>query len=197
MKKRSIVILMGNPYTDSLCGALAHRYAEGAREAGHSVEIMNIGEMKFDPILHKGYREVQQLEPDLILFHTHVRAADHLVIVYPNWWGSMPALLKGFFDRAWIPGFAFRYYKTGIRARLHLWEELLSGKSARLIVTTNTNPFLLWVAFGDVTHTIKDNILRFAGMSVRTTIFGPSERMSDEERAGWLQKAKDLGKRGA
>ena len=113
MHKKEIFVLVGNPDSESLCGALGHEYAESARQAGHNVNTLYIRDLKFDPILHKGYKEIQQLEPDLLLVHMRMRAADHIVIIYPNWWGSMPALLKGLFDRTWIPGFAFRYYKNG------------------------------------------------------------------------------------
>lgn len=196
MNQKKIFVFVGNPDSNSLCGALASAYIDGAQAAGHSVEVMHIDDMKFDPILHKGYKVIQQLEPDLITFQNHIRAADHIVIVYPNWWGTMPALLKGLFDRTWIPHFAFIYYKEGWLGRLHLWDKLLRGKTARLIVTTNSPPFLLWLVMGDVTHTIKSNILRFAGISVSTTMFGPSERESDIVRARWLAKARAFGSRG-
>jgi putative NADPH-quinone reductase len=193
MKSKKIFVLVGNPDRDSLCGALAEMYIKGARAQGHTVESLYIGDMQFDPILRHGYRVIQQLEPDLILLQTRIREADHIVIVYPNWWGSMPAVLKGLFDRVWIPRFAFRYYKEGWMGRLHMWEKLLSGKTARLIVTTNSPPWLLWLAMGDVTYTLKQNILRFSGISVCTTMYGPSEQSSPETYKKWLNQAYYLG----
>ena len=78
MQKKNIFVFVGNPDQETLCGSLAHTYIESAKAAGHSVEAMYIHDMKFDPILHKGYKEIQQLEPDLLLFHTRMRAADHV-----------------------------------------------------------------------------------------------------------------------
>ena len=101
MKTKRIFLLLGHPDASGMCGAFADAYEASAQEAGHEVIRMNIGEMQFDPILHKGYRAIQELEPDLKRFQEAVQAADHFVVVYPVWWVGMPAILKGLFDRAW------------------------------------------------------------------------------------------------
>ncbi len=92
MKK--IFILLGHTDPATLSGALADRYEQVAGAEGHEVRRMNIGEMHFDPILHEGYKSIQQLEPDLVDFQANVRWAEHLVIIYPIWWGAMPAMLR-------------------------------------------------------------------------------------------------------
>ena len=125
---RSIVILLGHPDRDSLCGALAARYQHAALAAGHQVQLFALGEIDFDPILRHGYRQIQPLEPGLEQINAAIAACQHLVLVYPTWWGGMPALLKGFFDRAFLPGVAFRY-----RADSVWWDRLLAGRSARVI----------------------------------------------------------------
>ena len=101
---------------------------------------MNIGEMQFDPILHQGYRARQELEPDLVLFQESVGWADHFVVVYPVWWVGMPAILKGLFDRAWLPGSAFRYIKMKSGTRTMFWHRMYRGKTARTILTSGTSP---------------------------------------------------------
>ena len=94
MNKRILVIL-GHPVKDSLCGALAESYANGAKSAGNEVRFISLSDLSFDPILHNGYAKVQEFEPDLVYAKETITWAEHIVFSYPIWWGAMPALLKG------------------------------------------------------------------------------------------------------
>ena len=194
---KKILVLLGHPDKSGFCGEMADAYESAARAAGHTVERMNVGEMQFDPILHHGYRERQDLEPDIVKFQELVHWADHFVIVYPVWWVGMPALLKGLFDRAWLPGSAFRYIKTKTGKRTIFWHRLFSGKSARILMASGTHPLLVRFLPGNVNAQLKWGILWFAGFSVRTTWFGPSENIPEARKARWLSKVRDLGARGA
>ena len=83
-----------------------------------------------------GYAQIQPLEPDLLDAQASITWAQHLVWVYPIWWGGLPALLKGFLDRIFLPGFAFKY-----RPNSALWDRLLTGRSAELLVTMDSPPW--------------------------------------------------------
>ncbi|MFW5761753.1 MAG: NAD(P)H-dependent oxidoreductase [Cyclobacteriaceae bacterium] len=80
---------------------------------GHEVRTQCLGDLSFDPILWKGYKEIQELEPDLKYAQECIKWSDKWVIIYPIWWGSVPALLKGFMDRTLYSGFAYKYHKGG------------------------------------------------------------------------------------
>ncbi|MEO7675045.1 MAG: NAD(P)H-dependent oxidoreductase, partial [Pyrinomonadaceae bacterium] len=127
---KKVLIILGHPDKLSLCGALAARYRNGAEKAGAETRLIFLGDLYFDPVLHRGYKENHELEPDLLAAQESIKWADHLVWVYPIWWGTMPALLKGFLDRALLPGFAFKY-----RPNSRWWDKFLTGRSARMIVT--------------------------------------------------------------
>ena len=196
MLHKKIFILLGHPDKSGICGEFADAYEASAREAGHTVVRMNVGDMHFDPVLHKGYRQRQELEPDLVRFQELVHASDHLVIVYPVWWVGMPALLKGLFDRAWLPGSAFRYMRTKSGHRMLFWHRLFQGKTARIIMASGTSPWLVRLLPGNVNAQLKWGILWFAGFSVGTTWLGPSEDVPDARKARWIQKIRTLGRKG-
>lgn len=195
MAMKKVFLLLGHPDKSGMCGEFADVYEKVAREAGHSFERMNIGEMRFDPILHKGYRERQELEPDLIRFQKLVTESDHFVVVYPVWWVGMPALLKGLFDRAWLPGSAFRYIKLTSGKRTPFWRRLFRGKTARIIMTSGTSPWLVRFLPGNVNAQLRWGILWFAGFSVSTTWFGPAENTPDFRKNKWLKIVQALGAR--
>lgn len=189
---KKIFIIMGHPDVESLSGALANAYEEGAKTAGCEVRRVNLGELHFDPILHKGYKVIQELEPDLVLIQENMKWADHLVLVYPSWWGATPALLKGMFDRMFLPGFAFRFEKGKV-----LWEKLLKGKSARVIITMDNHPVLAWLLFGDTSNEVCRATLGFAGFApVRLSQIGPLRLMNDAKRETLKKRICRLGEKG-
>ena len=118
--------------------------------------------------------------------------ADHVVIVYPNWWNTMPALLKGMFDRMFLPGFAFNFDKETKKL-----VQLLKGKSATVIVVAGTSsPFSTRLKYGDFTNEIERGILKFAGFSpVNVVAFGPCEKVSQTQRDAWMSDVRHLGQK--
>lgn len=194
-KKKKITILLGHPdSSQTLCSEFALLYESAAKKAGHEVRRFNVGELNFDPILHKGYKEIQQLEPDLIKVQDAIRWCDHFVVIYPNWWSTMPALLKGFFDRVWLPGFSFHMMRNAEGKQKMGWQRLMKGKTARVFVLSGTHPFLIHLFFGDYTNEIRRGILWFAGFKTKVTCMGPSEHAPQWKLNEWRRKIARLGK---
>jgi NAD(P)H dehydrogenase (quinone) len=196
MRSKKIFILLGHPDKSGFCGEVADAYEAGARAAGHQVDRLNIGEMRFDPVLWRGYRSRQELEPDLKRFQELVNACDLFVVIHPVWWVGMPAMLKGLFDRAWLPGSAFRYMKLPSGKRMPFWHRMYRGKKARIIIASGTEPLLVRLLPGNVNAQLKWGILWFAGFWVHTTWFGPSENIPEGRKARWLAKVRRLGEKG-
>jgi NAD(P)H dehydrogenase (quinone) len=194
---KKITILLGHPDKDTLSGEIASMYEAAAKLAGHEVRRTNLGDMHFDPILHLGYKKVQELEPDLKKLQEDITWCDHFVVIYPNWWCTMPALLKGLFDRMWLPGFCFGFHKTGTLGHFRVWRRLMKGKTARVFVLSGTHPAFLWLLFGDYTNEIKMGVLWFAGFKVKLTRMGPTNPSVPQWKANhWLRKASRLGRLG-
>lgn len=189
MTKRILVIL-GHPANKSFCGALADSYVKGAEAAGNEVRLISLGNLSFDPVLHNGYATIQELEPDLVTAQAAITWAQHIVFVYPIWWGAMPALLKGFIDRVFLPGFAFRY-----REGSQFWDRLLSGRSAHLLVTMDTPPwYFRWVYRMPGHNQMKRTILEFSGIKpVAVSSFGPIKGSSQQKREKWLAQVSAYG----
>ncbi len=180
------LIILGHPDKDSFCCHLADAYENGAREKGGDVMRINLVDLNFDPILRKGYRQIQSLEPDLIEAQRLIKWANHLVFVYPVWWSSPPALLKGFIDRVFLPGFAFKY-----RENSSMWDKLLIGRSARLILTSDAPVAWLYFAyFHPALNMMKKATLEFCGIvPVSVTSFGAIKNTSDKKREILLNNA--------
>jgi putative NADPH-quinone reductase len=188
---KRILIINGHPDKQSLCNELALKYKKGADSAGAECKLVNLADLKFNPNLGNGYRERTTLEPDLLEMQQEILKAEHIVFVYPNWWGTYPALMKGFFDRILLPGFAFSY-----RENSPMVNKLLKGKSARLVVTMDS-PKWYYSLFRHSPghHSMKSGILGFCGIKpVNITSFGPVISSNESERMKWIGKAEQLGK---
>lgn len=183
---KKILVVLGHPNKASYCGAMADAYAEAAKSAGANVRSLALADLPFDPVLHEGYTRIQTLEATLDAAQADVKWADHLVFVYPNWWGSFPALLKGFFDRAFLPGFAFKY-----RPNSALWDKLLTGRSARVLVTMDSPPwYYRWIVGAPGDKQIRRAILGFCGIKpVRISHFGSMKQANADKRGRWLERA--------
>ncbi|MEZ5662126.1 MAG: NAD(P)H-dependent oxidoreductase [Burkholderiaceae bacterium] len=184
-----VLIIDGHPDGDSLCAALAASHAEGLRAGGAQVDVLALRSLRFDPVLHAGYLQTQVLEPDLQQAQQSMLASRRIVVVTPVWWGSVPALLKGFLDRTLERGWAFRYHANGMP------EGLLAGRSARLIVTTDSPGFYLRFIQGDPTvKALVRSTLRFCGLKpVDVTRIGPVKTSGGAQRQRWLDAVKLQG----
>lgn len=188
---KNILIINGHPDEESYCYKLAEYYKKGAENEGHKCKLIHLAALNFNPVLQFGYRKRTELEPDLLQAQEDIINANHLVFVYPTWWGTYPALLKGFIDRVFLPKFAFKYRENSL-----LWDKLLKGKSARLIVTMDTPKWYNAIIYRNAGHnSMKMAILQFCGIKpIRITTFGPVKTSSEKRRALWLNKIERLGR---
>jgi putative NADPH-quinone reductase/4-hydroxybenzoate polyprenyltransferase len=149
-----------------------------------SVRRLALRDLSFDFHVRCPRPQDQSLEPDLREALALLRAADHLVFVYPTWWGSMPALLKGFLDRVMLPGIAFRE-----RAGHEGYEAFWQGKTADLITTMDTPPAVhRWIFGRPGLQALGKATLAFCGVRVaRMRMFGPVNGSSPAQRMAWHQ----------
>lgn len=191
-KSVKILIIDGHPYDKSFCQAIADKYLQGAKQAGHEVKLLSLRDFKFDPILRAGYKVIQPLEPDLLQAQQDLKWADHIVMITPIWWGGPTALLKGFLDRTFLPGFAFKYRPDSV-----WWDKFMVGKSGHVIVTSDAPAWYMRFIRGDSTvKLIRESTMDFVGIKpVHVTRIGNIKWLKPEQYQTQLEKIKSMGSR--
>lgn len=167
MKK--VLIIVANPKIDSLSMSITNKVKEVNETAGNSVEVVDLYRDKAQPFFT--YTESAfSFEPteEMKYYQEKIKNADEIVIVFPYWWGSMPAILKNFFDWNLSTGFAYSYEKG--RPVGHL-----TGKDVKVYVTTGAPKFyyMLLGVNRRLKKMFKDQIINFCGMNLKEfNIFG-------------------------
>jgi len=188
---KRVLLINGHPDKGSFNYALADAYLEGLDDTNVTIDQLNLADLKFNPNLAYGYRKISPLEPDLIDAIERIKAADHLVWVFPMWWYGIPALMKGFIDRTFLPGVFFKYQKGKPFPK-----QLLKGKTARLIITADTVRWYDRFFMGSpLINQFKKGTLQFVGINpVKVTYIAPIKDSTEQFRKSWLQKVKQLGR---
>ncbi len=178
-----VLVIDAHPRADSLCQGLAAAVVDGAAKS-HEVRRVSLRELGFD-LNHVD----QPLEPALLRSREDILWAQHLVIVYPVWWGSMPALLKGWLDRVFQPGFAFAEREDGG------WDGLLGGRSATLVATLDTPVWVFrWILRAPSIQALRAATLGFCGIGpVDVLLFSPVRSSTPARREQWLARARQIG----
>ena len=189
---KHVVIIQGHPDAEHrhFGHALADEYAKGCEDGGHEARRIEVAQLDF-PLLRTKEDFERGTAPDSIKHAQEaIKWADHLVIIYPLWLGSMPALLKAFFEQVLRPGFAFEYQSAGGMAK-----KLLTGKSARIVVTMGMPAFVYrWIFLAHSLKSLSRNILGFCGIGpIRTIIIGSIEGLTERQRDDWLDEMRGLG----
>jgi NAD(P)H dehydrogenase (quinone) len=159
------LIVTAHPAEDSFTMALTRAYAAELEKLGRSQWICDLYRMGFDPVLaaheltpvsadHPVSADVAQRQGDIL-------AADVLTVVYPLWWLTMPAMMKGYIDRVFARGFAYESENGVVRG-------LLAGKKA-VMITLSGAPLPALVESGgwNAVQALQDtHIFRSAGFAL-------------------------------
>ncbi len=191
---RRILIIQGHPDPDParFDRALAGAYREGARAAGHTVEVIDVAALGLAPLASRADWESGDPGEAVRRAQRMIEAAEHLVLFYPLWLGTMPAALKAFLEQVLRPDFAFGPEENGARPGGRL-----RGRSARVVVTMGMPAFFYRWFFG--AHSLKSlerNILRFCGIRpVRETLVGGVESDRPRFHRRWLERMEAMGRK--
>jgi putative NADPH-quinone reductase len=191
MTKR-IAIIQGHPDAagNHLLNAMADAYAEGATSSGHEVRRIEVARLDFPLLRTQAEFEGGELPPALVQARDDMRWAEHWVFLFPLWHGTMPALLKGFLEHIFRPGFAMEYREKQFPKRL------LAGRSARVVVTMGMPVMLYRWYFGAFgVRAFERSMLGFAGIRpIRESFYGLT--FADEKkRRRWIEEMRGYGER--
>ena len=191
---KNILVIIGHPNKHSFNFQLASSYIIGAESKGAIIKKLILKDLNFNYNLEHSYDKKIVLEPDLSMAQELILWANHIVWFYPVWWGSMPAVLKGFIDRTFLPDFAFKKKKNSFG-----FQKLLTNKSSRIISTLDQPTWYYYFKYGAPSHrAMKYSILEFCGFSpVKITSIGPISGSSLKNRIKWLDKLEKIGNQDA
>lgn len=148
------LVVVTHPHPDGLARRAFARVVAGLDTGGHETRVIDLDAEDFDPRLTTDEKRRHLDDPATkpwVAYHTAaLQWAERLVLVYPTWWGSYPARLKGWFDRTWITGVAYTLPEGSSRIHAGLknvkqldivtthggsrWSNLFGGRTGRLIV---------------------------------------------------------------
>lgn len=186
------LIIFSHPNPDSYNSAVLTKVKEILTNKGIQYKIKDLYQMKWNPVL--SLADIKELysgkvPQDIALEQEDVRQADVIIFIYPIWWFERPAMLKGWFDRVFSHGFAYRFTEQG------MVEGLLKGKRAVVITTSGANKENM--EQNGVLASIDTNMLKgslnFSGLEViKHKNLYQVPTISNEERVKMLQEVGDL-----
>lgn len=187
--KHLIIFSHLNP--KSFTKAIVTEVAAVAKDNGHDVRMIDLYGEGFNPIL--GMPDVahqfmgNEIPDDVRRYQELITWADHLTVIYPMWWGQMPAILKGFIDRVFTHGFAYRVTPTGTVG-------LLKGRTAQVFINTGTENTIYRESkmHEAQIRVINKAVFEYVGFKTNTTFFGHVSRGTDELRKGYLEEIRTL-----
>ena len=186
-----VLLVYCHPNPKSFNHALRERLEAEIKANGSEVRTRDLYEMKFDPSLDgEDFTEMKsgKIPADIAAEQDEMRWADRLAFIYPLWWFDRPALVKGYIDRVYSYGFAFKYGAGGA-------EGLLPHKRALVIMTTGTPEAILEPVKATLPIAMRDGTLKFSGVKevLWKTFYGVISA-SDADRKVMLEQVPGLAK---
>lgn len=191
MPGRHILVVLAHPLPQSFTASAARIVVETLEAAGNTVDLLDLYAEDFDPRLtvaeRAAYMEPGYDTASVAPLVRRLQAADGLVLVFPQWWFNLPAIMKGFIDRVFVPGVAFSHDKAGGRI-----VPLLANIKTFWIVTSTGSPW--WVVHlymgNPLRRLMKRGVAAFCArkLDFRMVTLHDMDRADDARRREFLQR---------
>ncbi|HWP19512.1 MAG TPA: NAD(P)H-dependent oxidoreductase [Burkholderiaceae bacterium] len=183
------LVVLAHPQPGSFSHAVARTAARTLAAQGHEVRFHDLYAEGFDPVQPVVEAGNDRSCDPLVERHCEDLAlASVIVVCHPNWWGQPPAVMKGWIDRVFRLGTAYRYPEgVGFDGEP---VGLLRARCAWVFHTSNTPPAREQAVFGDPLARIwRDCVFRLCGVNdVRRRTFGPMASSTEDQRRAWLRE---------
>lgn len=188
-KSMKNLVIYAHPNEKSFCAALKDLVVATSSEKKLDVELRDLYQLGFNPVLSSAdfvALNSGKLPQDIVQEQSYIQQAEIITFIYPIWWTGLPAMVKGYIDRVFSYGFAYKVGEKGI-------EGLLKGKKVIVFNTTGT-PHDVYEKTGMIEamkKTSDTGIFAFCGMTViQHRFFGAVPYVDDAARKGYLEDAK-------
>ena len=185
-----VVIVFNHPYNGSYCNSILKSVERGLSKAGHEIDVIHLDQDQFNPVMTAedllAFKNKKCVDSQALEYIQRIKAADHLVFIFPIWWELMPALMKGFIDKVIFPGETYDYTSSGYRMTT-LLDNL---KSATVITTMNTPTIMYKLMYSDAIKKalIKGTLKKSGIKNVNWLSLNMVKSSSSKKREKWLQK---------
>lgn len=179
-----VLIVLCHPLHRSFNAKIAKIVKETVEESGHEAVFHDLYREPFNPILQEDeFKRGYSLDEQVQRYMDELADSDGMVFIHPDWWGQMPALLKGWIDRVFRPGIAYDH--TGEEFLAKELEKIMTGKKGIAFCTTDSeedlehHPLLeLW----------QEKVFGYCGVTGTCTLFGSIRKSTATERNSWLKQ---------
>lgn len=192
-KQVKTVIVYNHPYDKSFCHAILERAKNSALKAGHEVDIINLDEDNFNPVMTGkdllGFVKHEMVDSQAIDYAERIKETDHLILIFPIWWELMPAMMKGFLDKIVFPGTFYHYTKSGFGMY-----SLMPNLKVTIISTMNTPKLMYRFVYGNALKNalVKGTFKKSGIKNVKWISFNMVKGSSDKKRENWLKKVENI-----
>ncbi|WP_194542707.1 NAD(P)H-dependent oxidoreductase [Paenibacillus sp. JZ16] len=181
------LIVYAHPRKVSFNHAILETTVRSLRQKGHEIIVRDLYAMEFQPVISSS-EILGGVGEDIEQEQEYLKWADVITFIYPIWWTGLPAIVKGFIERVFTYGFAYRYVNGEQKG-------LLKGKKA-IIINTLGKSHAQYAASGmdkALILTSDKGIFEYCGMEVLHHVFFESVPSSDEAtRTTWLKQIEEV-----
>lgn len=190
------LIVYNHPHEGSFCSAIREAVENGLRNGGHEYRIIHLDQDGFDPVMREkdlkafvmagriGEEGLEGIDPIILKYMKKLQWAEHIVMIFPIWWMTMPAMMKGFIDKVIFPGIV---YKMEDGEMISMLSRL---RQVTVITTMNTPQDIYKEVFGNSIEgsLIKGTFNKIGIHDIRWISLNMVKQSGDEKRWLWLDE---------